>query len=234
MYSPTLDRFMQTDPIGYANGVNWYNYVGSDPVNAIDPFGLQTCPHKGNRAAIGCEVVVQPAVTPDGNGGNFSDGSGRSVILNGTLGHGGVGGVGALGGGGTGALQKDTSASHCAAVAVKKNARAIALDVASVGLSLAPGGRAGVALGGLALGAVGLTNSAFSADTRRPGISLSSISLGIAGFHVASAGPLASAFEASSAVAKYLPGIGTGLAVIQSGVDAYNGYLDYQECREGK
>ncbi|WP_454886193.1 RHS repeat-associated core domain-containing protein [Sphingomonas oryzagri] len=41
IYSPTLGRFLQTDPIGYADGPNWYNYAGSNPINSIDPTG--TC-----------------------------------------------------------------------------------------------------------------------------------------------------------------------------------------------
>ena len=39
-YSPTLGRFLQTDPAGYADGLNWYAYTHGDPVNEADPTGL--------------------------------------------------------------------------------------------------------------------------------------------------------------------------------------------------
>lgn len=41
MYASGLGLFMQTDPIGYGNGLNWYGYVHADPLNLTDPFG--TC-----------------------------------------------------------------------------------------------------------------------------------------------------------------------------------------------
>jgi RHS repeat-associated protein len=39
-YNPHIGRFMQTDPVGYADGMNWYAYCGNNPICRTDPSGL--------------------------------------------------------------------------------------------------------------------------------------------------------------------------------------------------
>lgn len=40
-YDPSTGRFLTRDPISYAGGINLYSYVQNNPINFIDPLGLE-------------------------------------------------------------------------------------------------------------------------------------------------------------------------------------------------
>lgn len=76
MYSPTMGRFLQTDPVGYADGPNSYNYVGSDPLNRTDPTGLFAYTCTGSLTARCDSSTGTPmSTTPGTYSGGPWDGS---------------------------------------------------------------------------------------------------------------------------------------------------------------
>jgi RHS repeat-associated protein len=52
-YNPTIGRWLSRDPIGERGGLNLNGYVKNDPINSIDPVGLEALFHFSNgRTAI--------------------------------------------------------------------------------------------------------------------------------------------------------------------------------------
>lgn len=52
-YHPGMGRFILEDPLHLNGGLNFYAYVGGDPINRVDPLGLVEVHYQGNVDASG-------------------------------------------------------------------------------------------------------------------------------------------------------------------------------------
>lgn len=71
-YDPSTGRFLQYDPLGYADGMNLYEYVLSNPLNYVDPFGLSIYSNMALSITLQIDRMIQEnshkIVLPSSNG----------------------------------------------------------------------------------------------------------------------------------------------------------------------
>lgn len=60
-YDPDTGRYVQTDPIGLAGGINSYAYVNGNPMSGIDPLGLDCVSANGS---FSCKTPGGPSFGP--------------------------------------------------------------------------------------------------------------------------------------------------------------------------
>jgi RHS repeat-associated protein len=78
-YNPGTGRYVTTDPIGLAGGINLWPYTGNNPVNFLDPLGLTFC---ASQALVNC------IINAEGSSNSFVSGAGatgRMQVTNGAV-----------------------------------------------------------------------------------------------------------------------------------------------------
>ena len=77
-YEPSVGRFLSEDPIGFNGGINFYAYVGNNPINANDPMGLADFYWTAGDSSPIIENVSEPGIN------DFVEGAGGPVSAYGT------------------------------------------------------------------------------------------------------------------------------------------------------
>jgi RHS repeat-associated protein len=77
-YDPTLQRFLNQDPIGEAGGMNLYGLAANSPLNGVDPLGLDLFQYNTTRSQLeNGESVPPPGPLPYFGGAN---GPGEAIV----------------------------------------------------------------------------------------------------------------------------------------------------------